>query len=180
MKYKVDEEIEGLIVFEPESFFDVRGEYINTYNTVEYGFLGLDFVEDDFSISTKGVLRGLHGDSKTKKFIQCLQGSILLAVADLRGDSPSYLKTRLYAINDRNRKQVLVPEGCINGHLVLSDSCIFSYKQTEIYTGAGNQISVRYDDPWLAIPWRVENPLLSVRDSSAKFLKDMDEECRKF
>jgi len=63
--------------------------------------------------------------------------------------------------------------------LVLSDSCIFSYKQTELYTGQENQISVRYDDPWLNIPWRVENPLLSTRDSQAKHLKDMEEECRK-
>jgi len=179
MNYKEDSEIEGLIVFEPKSFFDVRGEYINTYNTVDYGFLGLEFLEDDYSISRKHVLRGLHGDSKTKKFIQCIQGSILLAVADLRDGSPSYLKTRLYALNDKNRTQVLVPEGCVNGHLVLSDSCIFSYKQTEIYTGQGDQISVRYDDPWLNIPWRVENPLLSTRDNEARHLKDMDEECRK-
>lgn len=177
MKYKEDSEIKGLYVFETESFFDVRGEYINTYNTVDYEFLGLEFVEDDYSISRKHVLRGLHGDSKTKKFIQCIQGSILLAVADLR-PGPSYLKTRLYAINDRNRTQVLVPEGCINGHLVLTDSCIFSYKQTEIYSGQANQISVRFDDPWLNIPWRIENPLLSTRDSNAKFLKDMDEQCR--
>tara|TARA_R110000796_G_scaffold83229_1_gene182235 strand:+ start:5478 stop:6020 length:543 start_codon:yes stop_codon:yes gene_type:complete len=178
MKYKIDPEIEGLVVFEPQSFFDVRGEYINTYNTVDYGFLGLEFLEDDYSISTKHVLRGLHGDSKTKKFIQCLQGSILLAVADLRKDSASYLQTRLYPVNDKNRMQVLVPEGCINGHLVLSDSCIFSYKQTEIYSGQNNQISVRYDDPWLNIPWRIENPILSTRDSQAQYLKDMDEKCR--
>jgi dTDP-4-dehydrorhamnose 3,5-epimerase len=179
MNYAEDSKIKGLFTFQPTPFFDVRGEYINTYNTEDYGFLNLQFVEDDFSISTKHVLRGLHGDSKTKKLIQCLQGSILLAVADLRRDSKSYLETRLYAVNDKNRLQVLVPEGCINGHLVLSDSCIFSYKQTELYTGQENQISVRYDDPWLNIPWRVENPLLSTRDSQAKHLKDMEEECRK-
>lgn len=179
MKYVEDTEISGLIVISPEVFYDVRGEYVNTYNTRDYAFLGEQFVEDDFSISTKHVLRGLHGDSKTKKLIQCLYGDILLAVADLRKESPSYLQTRLYALNDKNRKQVLVPEGCINGHLVLSDICVFSYKQTELYSGASNQISVRYDDPWLNIAWQVESPLLSVRDSNAKHLKDMEEKCRK-
>ena len=179
MKYHLDTEIDGLITFEPKSFFDVRGEYVNTYNSHDYKFLNLQFVEDDYSISRKNVLRGLHGDSKTKKLIQCLQGSILLAVADLRKNSSSYLKTRAYAVNDKNRLQVLVPEGCVNGHLVLSDSCIFSYKQTELYSGAENQISVRYDDPWLKIPWQIDNPILSIRDSSAPYLKDMEEKCRK-
>ena len=179
MKYTEDTEITGLYIIEPDVFYDVRGQYINAYNTVDYDFLGIDFVEDDFSISTKHVLRGLHGDSKTTKLISCLQGDILLAVADLRDGSPSYLQTRLYALNDKNRKQVVVPAGCINGHLVLSDTCIFSYKQNQLYSGAENQISVRYDDPWLDFKWQVTNPLLSVRDSSAMYLKDMDKECAK-
>ena len=179
MKYTVDPDIAGLVGFEPDVFHDVRGEYINTFNTKDYAFLNEEFVEDDFSVSRKNVLRGMHGDPETKKLIQCLHGSILLGVADLRADSPSYLHTRLYALNDKNRHQVLVPEGCVNGHLVLSDSCIFSYKQTKLYSGAANQISVRYDDPWLEIPWRVENPLLSERDANALYLKDMEEECRK-
>ena len=179
MKYKVDPDIAGLVVFEPEVFYDVRGEYINTFNVKDYAFLDEEFVEDDFSISRKNVLRGMHGDSETKKLIQCLHGSILLGVADLRADSPSYLYTRLYALNDKNRHQVMVPEGCVNGHLVLSDTCIFSYKQTRLYAGASNQISVRYDDPWLEIPWRAEHPLLSERDANALYLKDMEEQCRK-
>lgn len=179
MKYEMDPEISGLIVFKPDIFYDVRGEYVNTFNTEDYAFLNEEFLEDDFSISRRGVLRGLHGDSKTKKLIQCIHGSILLAVADLRGQSPTYLETRLYAINDKNRNQILVPEGCVNGHLVLSDTCVFSYKQTKLYTGAQNQISVRYDDPWLNIPWRIESPLLSERDDQAPYLKNMEEKCRK-
>ena len=178
MNYEEDKEIKGLILFKPEIFYDFRGEYINTYNIEDYDFIG-DFVEDDFSISRKNVLRGMHGDSETKKLIQCLHGSILLGVADLRKDSPSYLQSRLYLLDDRNRHQVLVPEGCVNGHYVLTDTCIFSYKQNKLYTGAENQISVRYDDPWIKVPWGIKDPILSTRDSNAKFLKDMDEKCRK-
>ena len=110
MKYKEDPEIEGLIVFEPEVFYDIRGEYINTYNCVDYKFLNVDFLEDDISVSRKNVLRGMHGDSKTKKLIQCLHGSILLGVADLRENSPSYLETRLYLLDDKNRQQNSIPE----------------------------------------------------------------------
>ena len=62
---------------------------------------------------------------------------------------------------------------------MLTDTCIFSYKQTKLYTGAKNQISVRYDDPWIKVPWGIKDPILSDRDSNAKFLKDMDKECRK-
>lgn len=178
MKYEEDKDIEGLILFNPDIFYDIRGEYINTFNINDYAFVG-KFVEDDISISRKNVLRGMHGDSNTKKLIQCLHGGILLGVADLRKDSPSYLQSRLYFLNDKNRQQVLVPEGCVNGHYVLTDTCIFSYKQTELYSGAHNQISVRYDDPWIKVPWGVKDPILSNRDSSAKFLKEMDEKCRK-
>jgi|10_taG_2_1085330.scaffolds.fasta_scaffold06371_6 dTDP-4-dehydrorhamnose 3,5-epimerase len=176
---KEDDEIVDLIHLHPHVFYDFRGEYVSTYNSVEYEFLGVHFLEDDISVSRKNVLRGLHGDSKTKKLIQCLHGSILLAVADLREESPSYLKSRLFLLSDKNRHQVFIPEGCVNGHYVLSDSCIFSYKQTEIYSGAKNQISIRYNDPWLKIPWKVSEPILSTRDSNAKFLRDMSEECRK-
>ena len=95
MKYTVDPDIAGLVVFEPDVFYDVRGEYINTFNTKDYAFLNEEFVEDDFSMSRKNVLRGMHGDPETKKLIQCLYGSILLGVADLRADSPSYLPWRV-------------------------------------------------------------------------------------
>jgi dTDP-4-dehydrorhamnose 3,5-epimerase len=177
MNYEEDKEIEGLILIKPKIFYDLRGEYINTHNSAEYDFIGR-FIEDDFSISRKNVLRGMHGDPETKKLIQCLHGSILLGVSDLRKNSSSYLKSRLYLLDDRNRHQVLVPGGCINGHYVLTETCIFSYKQTKLYTGAENQISVRYDDPWINIPWGIREPILSNRDSNAQFLKNMDEKCR--
>ena len=177
MKIKEDEEIEGLLYIEPDIYYDLRGEYINTFNVIDYETVG-KFVEDDFSISRKNVLRGMHGDSETAKLIQCLHGSILLGVADLRKDSPSYLKSRIYLLDDRNRHQVLVPGGCINGHYVLSETCVFSYKQTKLYSGAKNQISVRFDDPWIKVPWGIKDPILSDRDKNAKFIKDMEKECR--
>jgi dTDP-4-dehydrorhamnose 3,5-epimerase len=86
----------------------------------------------------------------------------------MRKDSPSYSKWVQYAINDKNRTQILVPAGCANGHLVMSETAIFSYKQSEYYTGAQNQFTVRWDDPSLNITWPINNPILSLRDSQAK------------
>ena len=88
----------------------------------------------------------------------------------MRKDSPSYLKWVQYAVNDKNRTQILVPAGCANGHLVMSETAIFSYKQSEYYTGAENQFTVRWDDPKLNIAWPIDNPILSSRDKNAKSL----------
>jgi len=116
----------------------------------------------------------IFGDNKTWKLIQCLYGSMLATIVDMRHNSPSYLKWIQIPINDKNRTQVLVPAGCANGHLVMSEFGIFSYKQSEYYSGAENQFTVRWDDPSLNITWPIQNPILSERDKSAKFLEFKD------
>ena len=159
---------------EPRSFHDNRGEYIETFSVEKYKFTeaggnSIVFVEDDISVSKKGVLRGLHGDDKTWKLIQCLYGEIFVAVIDMRKSSSTYLHWETFEVNDKNRIQLLIPAGCANGHLCLSEKCIFSYKQSQLYSGAQNQFTIRWDDPLFKIPWPVNDPLLSVRDSSAPF-----------
>lgn len=168
--------IRDLRMIAPPVFRDFRGEYVETFSRRGYQFPNrdgtlVDFVEDDASMSRRGVLRGLHGDSRTWKLVQCLWGEFYLVVADMRRDSPTYLAWEGFYLNDRNRTQVLIPAGCVNGHLCLSEQCLFSYKQSEYYSGADNQLTVRWDDPALAITWPVRDPLLSVRDASAPFLK---------
>lgn len=167
--------IAGLKIIKPVSFYDFRGEYLETFSARTYTFQDLNgqdviFVEDDISVSKQNVLRGLHGDSATWKLIQCLHGEILVAVVDMRIDSPGYLQWETYSVSEKNRVQILVPAGCANGHLCISDKCIFSYKQSQYYSGAGNQFTVRWDDPALNIPWPISNPLLSERDSSANYI----------
>lgn len=169
-------DIEDLLVIEKDFFKDHRGEYVETYNADTYNFtswLGknINFVEDDISKSKKGVLRGLHGDQKTWKLVQCLHGSILLVVVDVRKDSRTYLKHQKFLINDRNKTQVLVPPGCGNGHYCISESCIFSYKQSEIYSGANNQFTLRWNDPCFMIDWPDKDPIISERDKEAKDYK---------
>jgi len=175
MEIRESQKVRDLRTIRPVSFNDFRGEYLETFNARDYKFKdggGNDviFVEDDISVSKKGVLRGLHGDDKTWKLIQCLWGEIFVAVVDMRKDSPTYLKWDSFSVSDKNRLQVLVPAGCANGHLCLSDKCIFSYKQSQYYSGSENQFTIRWDDPKLGIPWPVSDPLLSDRDSTARFI----------
>jgi len=176
MKIEGSNKIAQLKVIIPDVFYDFRGEYVETFNARRYEFYDdhgqrLEFVEDDISVSRQNVLRGLHGDSETWKLVQCLYGEFYYVVADMRPVSPTHLNWESFILNDRNRKQVLVPAGCTNGHLVLSEKCIFSYKQSQYYEGAEAQFTVRWDDPKLNIFWPIRNPILSQRDSSASFLE---------
>jgi dTDP-4-dehydrorhamnose 3,5-epimerase len=175
MKVKESKIVIGLKTIVPDVFYDFRGEYIETYNADRYRFNDRNgepvvFVEDDVSVSRRDVLRGLHGDGKTWKLIQCLLGEIYVVVVDMRAQSPTYLKWEAFTLNEKNRHQVLVPAGCANGHLCLTERCIFSYKQSEYYTGMENQFTVRWNDPKLEIWWPIREPLLSQRDSGAALL----------
>ncbi len=176
MTFRESTKIKDLKIITPYVFHDFRGEYVETFSRKDYNqFLDvdgqpIDFVEDDISMSKYGVFRGLHGDSKTWKLIQCLLGEIYYVVVDMRKDSPTYLNWESFAVNEKNRIQILVPAGCGNGHLCMTERCIFSYKQSQYYSGMENQFTVRWDDPKLNIFWPMKDMMLSERDLSAKFI----------
>lgn len=162
--------IGGVKILTPRIYKDHRGENIETYNQKEYNCLTdekgapLKFVIDTISISRKDVLRGMHGDMVTWKLIQCLYGTIYFVIADVRRERPSYRKWEKLILNDKKRQQVLVPPGCLNGHLCLSESCIFSYKKTEYYKGVESEIAMKWNSLELNISWPIKNPILSRRD----------------
>ena len=173
MNIRKSDRIAGLQVIVPDVFHDFRGEFACTFNTTDYRFadmLGAEigFVEDDISVSRRHVLRGLHGDTVTWKLVQCLYGETYYVVADMRPDSNTYLKWESFALNERTRMQVLVPSGCVNGYLTLSDSCVFSYKQSQRYSGGAQQLTVLWNDTKLGIFWPIQSPILSERDASAR------------
>jgi dTDP-4-dehydrorhamnose 3,5-epimerase len=173
MKYKSSKKLPNVIIIEPEIFYDYRGEYIETWNIENYKVFNngeIEFKQDDISTSVKHTLRGLHGDFETWKLVQCLCGSLLQVVVDMRPDSETYLQYDMFSINDKNRNQILIPPGFANGHLVMSDFGIFSYKQSTLYQGVNAQFTVRWDDPKINIPWPIKNPILSLRDKNAKLL----------
>ena len=149
----------------PSIFYDFRGEYVETYNKIAYEQIcPNEFIEDDISMSRRHVLRGLHGDPKTWKLIQCLHGEILFTVLDCRLDSRTRGKWQQWTLSERNRWQILVPANCANGHFCLTDSCLFSYKQSVNYREQ-EQFSYHYTS--CDIPWPISTPLISKRDSEA-------------
>jgi len=163
--------LQKINIISPSIFKDHRGEFIETYSKELYKFKDengeiLEFVEDDISVSHHNVLRGLHGDKKTWKLIQCLYGEIYFTVVDFNPMSETYLKSETIILDDKQRIQVLVPPFYVNGYYCISEECIFSYKQSCRYSGAENQVAARWNDPILGLKWPSNNPILSQRDGS--------------
>ena len=178
MKYKFSKKLENVAIIQPDIHYDYRGEYIETWNIDNYSIFDhlvndnkpIIFKQDDISTSVKHTLRGLHGDSKTWKLVQCLYGSLLQVVVDFREDSDTYLEYDMFPLNDKNRNQILIPPGYINGHLVMSEKTIFHYKQSTYYEGMGKQFTLKWDDPKININWPIQDPVLSKRDSEVTYI----------
>ena len=163
-------ELGGVLLIEADAFEDHRGEYVETYNKKEYKAVGIkyDFVQDDYSRSTKNVLRGIHGDEETCKLISCPYGKFYLVVVDCRKSSKDFGKWQSFVLSDKNKNQILIPPGFGNGHLVLSDEVIFHYKQSAYYNSSG-QFSYRWDDTKFKIWWPIKDPILSRRDELGRY-----------
>jgi dTDP-4-dehydrorhamnose 3,5-epimerase len=157
--------IDGVIVYDLDTFHDCRGEIWTVYSANH--FHG-QYVQDKVTISYKDVLRGFHGDAETAKLITCLSGSIQFAMVDLRQSSPTYGKSEVLYLDDQSPRVVYVPAGCVNAHLCLSDKCVFYYKWSHSYKGPDAQITIAWDDPDINVPWATLNPILSERDKLGK------------
>jgi len=156
-------------IHQPDSFEDYRGEL---YTIFKQEYNELTFNHDKVAISRQNVLRGLHGDNKSWKLITCLSGEIYLVVVDYRSESPNYLKWDSIVLTSKNRKSILVPPMFANGHLVLSPEATFFYKWSYPgkYPDVDDQFSLNWKDPKINIHWPLENPILSDRDKSSKFI----------
>jgi dTDP-4-dehydrorhamnose 3,5-epimerase len=158
--------LDGVLLIEPPTRFeDYRGVYVELYNEALYGAAGIDvaFVQDDISTSSRHVLRGLHGDAKTWKLVSCLYGKFYLVVVNWDPASPQYRQWESFTLSDRSNRQLLIPPRFGNGHLVLSETAIFHYKQSTYYDRSG-QFTIPWNDPDLGIWWPVRDPIVSRRD----------------
>ncbi len=159
--------LDGVLLIEPLSRFeDFRGEYVETYNEEAYNAAGVTtkFVQDDISVSSQNVLRGIHGDANTAKLISCLHGKFYLLVINNDPASTQYRQWTSFTLSDKNRKQVFVPPKFGNGHVVLSETAMFHYKQNTYYDRSG-QFTLIWNDPALKLWWPVANPIVSRRDA---------------
>jgi dTDP-4-dehydrorhamnose 3,5-epimerase len=160
--------IEGLLVIEPELRGDARGYFMETYNKNDFTAIGItdEFVQDNQSKSTRGVLRGMHFQKTHPqgKLVRVIQGSVYDVAVDLRKESETYGKWHGVELTAENRKQFYIPKGFAHGFLVLSDNAEFCYKCNDFYV-PGDDGGIRFDDEKIGINWPVSDGMaLNILD----------------
>lgn len=172
--------LKDCFVVTPAVFEDHRGIFMETYHKKKFREvtgLELEFVQDNQSVSKKGVLRGLHfqaGDFAQAKLVRVIYGEVLDVVVDLRPDSPTFKKAHKIILNDENQHQLFVPQGFAHGFITLSETSVFSYKCDRFYY-PGSESGIIYNDPSLAIDWGFpeEKMILSEKDLKLPTLKEL-------
>lgn len=176
MKIK-EANIKGIFIIEPDIFSDERGYFCETFSSQKFKNLGVDtnFVQDNISVSKKGVVRGLHFQVVPKaqsKLCQVLRGKVLDVAVDLRRDSPTFAEHFSIELSEENHLQLYIPQGFAHGFAVLSDDTIFHYKCSDYYSKE-HERAIRYDDPILNINWHIKNPIVSGKDKNAELFNDI-------
>lgn len=164
-----------VLLFRPDVFEDDRGFFKETYSTRKYRDLGLldEFVQDSVSFSGRNVIRGLHGDPKMSKLVQCLRGKIWDVIVDMRPRSDTHGRWLGFYLSEHNHIQLYVPRGFAHGFLALSDDVVFAYKHSALHD-ASREFTVRWNDPTLQIQWPlVGEPRLSHKDRNAAAFEDL-------
>lgn len=179
MKY-IKANIEGVYVIEPNVFEDARGYFFEAWKQAEFNEqIGkVDFIQDNESKSSFGVLRGLHyqkGDTSQAKLVRVIKGRVLDVVVDLRKSSSTFGKHIMVELSEENKRQLFIPRGMAHGFLVLSDEAIFTYKVDNPYSPQ-TEAGIRWNDPDLAIQWPINLALLktSEKDLKQPFFRDAE------
>lgn len=177
MKF-TEQEIKGVWIIEPKVFTDERGYFMESYkkDIFEEHIGRVNFIQDNESRSTKGVLRGLHyqtGSYSQAKLVRALKGRVLDVVVDLRKSSPSFGKHVTVELTEDNKKQLFVPRGFAHGFLVLSDEAIFSYKVDNVYSRE-YEATLLWNDPSVGVDWGVKESdlILSAKDKIGQILSE--------
>lgn len=167
-------DIEGLLIIEPKVFYDDRGYFMETYNQNDFKEEGLDmiFVQDNQSMSTKGVLRGLHFQKEYPqgKLVRVIKGKVFDVAVDIRKSSKTFGKYFGLILSAENKKQFYIPKGFAHGFLVLSDEAEFAYKCTDFYH-PNDEGGILWSDKKISIAWpNIENLNLIISDKDKKWL----------
>ncbi|MCR4305169.1 MAG: dTDP-4-dehydrorhamnose 3,5-epimerase [Gallionella sp.] len=171
--------IPDLLIIEPKVFGDDRGFFFESYNRRQFaGLIGrdVDFVQDNHSRSVKNVLRGLHYQIRHPqgKLVRVAQGTVLDVAVDIRKSSPAFGKHVALELSAENKRMLWIPEGFAHGFVVLSDTAEFLYKATD-YWFPEHERCIRWNDPALAIDWKLQvPPALSGKDAQGKLFKDAE------
>ena len=171
--------LKGVVLVEPDVFNDPRGYFLETYHAGRYAKGGIPgpFVQDNFSHSVSGTLRGLHYQLQRPqgKLVMVLQGRIFDVAVDIRKGSPTFGRWVGVELSGENKRQLYIPPGFAHGFCVLSETADVLYKCTDVYAREDER-GIIWNDPALAIAWPVTAPLLSDKDRAYKRLSEMDGE----
>lgn len=179
MKF-IKTEIDGVYIIEPKVFNDSRGYFFEAFKKEEFeeNIGRVDFVQDNESKSSYGVLRGLHyqkGEFSQAKLVRVIKGRVVDVAVDIRRSSPTFGRYVAVELSEENKRQLFIPRGFAHGFLVLSPEAVFTYKVDNIYAPQ-SEASIRFDDPELSIEWPIDKAdvLTSEKDMKGKSLKDAD------
>lgn len=167
--------IDGVWILEPKVFNDARGYFFEAWKQADFdNHIGhhVEFIQDNESKSSRGVLRGLHyqkGDLSQAKLVRVIKGTVLDVAVDLRRSSATFGKHVMVELSDENKRQLFIPRGFAHGFLVVSDEAIFTYKVDNVYAPQA-EASILWNDEQLSIDWPLgeDQLLLSEKDKKAK------------
>src|SRR6056297_2152143 len=174
----INEPLAGLLVIEPDVFKDSRGFFLETWQKKRYQDLGIQeaCVQDNFSRSTKGTLRGLHYQKNKPqgKLVSAQRGKVFDVAVDIRKDSPTYGSWHGVQLSDENHLQMYIPPGFAHGFQVLSEVADFIYKCTDFYDAA-DEGGIRWNDPTLSISWKQDanSLIISEKDKNLPFFENL-------
>ena len=174
----ISTQIKDVKIILPKVFGDERGFFLETFEKKRYQDMleiDNDFVQDNHSRSTKGVLRGLHYQTvhPQGKLVRVVRGEVFDVAVDIRPNSPTYGKWEGVILSEENKKQFWIPPGLAHGFIVLSDIADFEYKCTDYYNPTGEGCLL-WNDPQVGIQWPLSNPMLSEKDKAGKLLKELN------
>ena len=179
MEYK-ETNIKGVFIIEPKVFSDARGYFMEAWKKAEFeAHVGpVEFVQDNESKSSYGVLRGLHyqkGDCSQAKLVRVIKGKVIDVAVDIRKSSPTFGKYVMVELSEENKRQFFIPRGFAHGFLVLSTEAIFTYKVDNPYAPQADA-GIRFDDPEIGIEWPIDakDMLLSEKDTKHPSLRDAE------
>lgn len=179
MEYKKTA-IEGVYIIEPRVFNDARGYFFEAWKKEEFEqHIGkVDFVQDNESKSSYGVLRGLHyqkGEFSQAKLVRVIKGRVLDVAVDIRKSSPTFGQYVMVELSDENKRQFFIPRGFAHGFLVLSDEAVFTYKVDNVYAPQA-EAGIRWNDPDVGIQWPIDldKVMTSEKDLKQPFLRDAE------
>ena len=170
----IQEPLPGLLLLKPKVFADHRGHFYESYRADFFAKIGLDvsFVQDNQSLSNKGIVRGLHFQSPPRaqdKLVRVVAGAVLDVAVDIRKNSPTYGKVFAVELTAENFLMLFIPKGFAHGFATIEDA-VFTYKCTNYYDKA-SEAGIIFNDPELNIDWGIENPLVSEKDLELPSLK---------